>query len=117
MKPVWIALAGGCGALLRYGIGVWLAPCQAPFGWGTVVVNVIGCLLMGVLVGLPQQRISAELQQMLGIGFLGGLTTYSAFNAELVSLLPSARAAMYAAVMIASCVGAGLLGQALGRSA
>jgi fluoride exporter len=89
---IWLqalAVAGGAagGALLRWGVGLWLNPLWAPMALGTLAVNCVGGLLCGVaLVALA--RSPHELLRLLCItGFLGGLTTFSAFSAESLMLI------------------------------
>ena len=82
------------------------------FPWGTLSVNVAGCLLLGALTGagdaLPQSALA-----VLGIGFCGALTTYSTFGYETIRLVED-RAYFYAAmnviVSVIAGVGAALLG-------
>ncbi len=62
---------------------------DAPFiPYGTMIVNVVGCFLIGFLGGLSEMRhfFSPEIRALVLIGFLGGFTTYSAFGYEVVSL-------------------------------
>lgn len=91
MTRLWVIAAGGSvGALARY----WMA--LAVYGWmgrnfpyGTLVVNVSGSLLMGLLSEILLQRLafSAELRAALMIGFLGAYTTFSSFALETIYLL------------------------------
>jgi len=87
---IWVAIAGALGALSRWGIG--LAGCKLlgdGFAWGTLIVNVLGCFLMGFLMyaGLNTDRIPAPLRTALAIGFLGALTTFSTFSYETIKYL------------------------------
>ncbi|MBB3033476.1 fluoride efflux transporter CrcB [Alteriqipengyuania lutimaris] len=86
-----VALGGGIGAVLRYNLGramtAWLgAPAVSTFPWATLAANAIGSLLMGVLaVGLARGFAGAyadPLRLILGVGLLGGFTTFSAFSLE-----------------------------------
>mgnify|MGYP002635385955 CR=1 FL=1 len=90
-----VAFGGAAGAALRYQTGramtQWLGP-QAvmTFPWATLAVNAIGSLLMGILAGwLVRQGSGAaeQLRLLLGVGLLGGFTTFSAFSLELVLLI------------------------------
>lgn len=80
------------GALGRYHLGRAITHFAGPnsgFPWGTLSVNVIGSLAMGLLVGwLARFSDSNELLRLLlGVGLLGGFTTFSAFSAEMVLLI------------------------------
>jgi len=100
MKHALIVGAGGfVGCIARYLVGVLVARLLgAPvvpyagllvFPYATLVVNVVGCLLIGVLGGLAETTrvLSPELQLLLITGMLGGLTTYSTFGYQTVTLL------------------------------
>ena len=83
-----IFAAGGIGTLLRYGIGR-LAPATV-FPWGTFVVNMLGCFLFGVFVGLlSSHRLAPEWKPILLAGFCGGFTTFSAFAFDNLRLIES----------------------------
>jgi CrcB protein len=90
----WVALGGGTGAVLRYQVGrlttQWLGPERiTAFPWGTMSINVVGSFLMGVLAGwLARHGSGGEFWRLLiGIGVLGGFTTFSSFSLELVLLI------------------------------
>jgi CrcB protein len=85
-KVLIVFLAGGLGSLARYETGV-LAAKRLGLGWpyGTFTVNVLGGLLMGALAGWLAHRGGADQERwrlLLGVGFLGGFTTFSAFSLE-----------------------------------
>lgn len=87
---ILVAIGGGAGSILRYlttiAMNKWF---PSLFPWGTFTVNVIGCLIVGVLIGLfERQTISNhELRLLLITGFCGGYTTFSAFSAENINLI------------------------------
>jgi fluoride exporter len=86
-----VALGGAIGATTRYKLSGYILhlTIQQKFPYGTFVVNVIGCLLAGILVGFAekQQIISQEMRIFLLTGILGGFTTFSAFGVETIYLL------------------------------
>ena len=92
MKMLLLVAAGGaCGATGRYLVG---GLAKSVFGlgfpWGTLIVNILGSFLMGVLIeifALRQQHTPIEVQAFLTIGVLGGFTTFSAFSLDVVVLL------------------------------
>lgn len=89
-----VALGGGIGALARYQLGRfmtgWLgAQAMTFFPWATLAVNAIGSLLMGLLAGWLVRKGGDvdQLRLLLGVGLLGGFTTFSAFSLELAMLI------------------------------
>ncbi|WP_378733353.1 fluoride efflux transporter CrcB [Nocardia brasiliensis] len=88
---VVISLGGGLGALARYAFGVWwpAGPDQVP--WSTLAVNVMGCFAIGMLMVLITEVWVAHrlLRPFLGIGVLGGFTTFSTYGLEVRRLLES----------------------------
>ena len=85
-----IGMGGFMGALLRYGVSGfiqnWSKSIQFPYG--TLVVNLLGCLLIGALSQVAETRgvISSEARSFIFIGLLGAFTTFSAFGNDTVSL-------------------------------
>lgn len=77
MNWMLLALAGMGGVLSRAAV-VQLSPVSWPMGAATLIVNVIGCFLMGVLLTHPS-RWASDYRSVLAVGFLGGLTTFSGF--------------------------------------
>ena len=115
----WLAVGGGAalGAWLRWGLGITLNASMLPMG--TLIANLGGGLLMGVAMAYfmatpsmatPQQN---ELRLFIMTGFLGGLTTFSAFSAEAFNFLHKQQYA-WAAVHISSHVVGSLLMTAIG---
>lgn len=91
MKLVWVALGGALGALLRYGLGKGLTDWNphSSFSAGTLLSNLIGCVLMGALVvviGQMSQPHKDILTAFVLAGFLGSLTTFSTFILEVFKL-------------------------------
>ena len=90
----YVALGGAIGALLRYqtgrGMTRWLgAEAVTAFPWATLTVNVVGSLAMGLLAGwLSRYGQGGEQWRLfLGVGVLGGFTTFSAFSLEMMMLI------------------------------
>ena len=89
MKTEWqilaVALGGAMGALGRFGINRLVDVLfKNPFPLGTLVANVIGCFLIGVLIGSGKGETNEVAKMGLGIGFLGAFTTFSTFGAETI---------------------------------
>lgn len=113
-----VALGGALGASLRWGVGLGALRLFGPgFPVGTLAINVLGSLLMGVAAALAA-RGSLPLAPLVMTGAIGGFTTFSAFSLETVALLERGRAglaALYAGLSVALSVGALALGLALAR--
>ena len=80
-----VGLGGGLGALGRYGISLLLPTTPGHFPLGTFVINVLGCFLIGVLMVRWGQR--PLLRPFLGVGILGGFTTFSTYAVETRALM------------------------------
>ena len=96
MLPVIaICIGSSAGALARWGLGLWLSP-GGLIPWGTLAANLIGGYLIGVCVAVFQAmpQLDPLLRLALITGFLGGLTTFSSFSAEVVTLLLGQRYAL-----------------------
>jgi fluoride exporter len=103
-----VAIGGALGSVLRYGVGRWAILALGPgFPFGTFAVNIIGGLLMGVLAGwLARFGEEAEaLRLLLGVGVLGGFTTFSAFSLEVYNMITRAEVALAAAYAVSSVAG------------
>ncbi len=90
LQAFLVGLGGFIGALCRYGLAgvVHRGLPQTTFPVGTLVVNLLGCLLIGYLAGLADSRqlFAPELRLFAFIGLLGGFTTFSTFGYETVAL-------------------------------
>ena len=110
-----MAAAGAVGAPLRYVVDTKVSErAQAVFPHGTLVVNVTGSFLLGVLTGLALDHgLGSAAQLAVGTGFLGAYTTFSTFALESLSLLQAGERGL-AARNVAGSVAAGLLAAAVG---
>lgn len=93
MKWLIVVAGAAVGAPLRYltdrAVQAWQGP---RFPWGTVAVNVVGSMVLGFLVGAGAAGAASErLQLLVGVGFCGALTTYSAFSFETLRLTEQGR--------------------------
>jgi CrcB protein len=84
-----IALGGGIGAVARYGLAQALPTRTGQFPWATFATNVLGCFLIGALMVLITEVLSAHplVRPFLGVGILGGFTTFSTYAVETRGLL------------------------------
>lgn len=109
MQPLLLVMAGGAvGSAARYltgrAMGAWLG---ADYPWGTLTVNLVGGFLMGLLIGVLARGGAGEnWRLLLGVGALGGFTTFSAFALDVVVLLQRGAMVSAAIYMILSVVGA-----------
>ena len=93
MTWLWVALAGACGALARYGLHAVVqtrvaARRRTRFPWGTVVVNLSGSFVLGLLVGfVVYQGLDPDVRTIAGTGFLGAYTTFSSYSFETFGLV------------------------------
>ena len=121
-----VFVGGGLGAMARYGVGVAsmrvLGP-GATWPWGTFAVNLLGGLAMGLLAGWLAHRGGADQERwrlLIGVGVLGGFTTFSAFSLEAALMVERrawGQAAAYAAASVVLSVGALFVGLYLARRA
>jgi fluoride exporter len=106
LPVVAICIGASLGALARWGLGLWLSPGGA-IPWGTLAANLIGGYLIGVCIAafqaLPQ--LDPVWRLLLITGFLGGLTTFSSFSAEVVGFLMVERYALAMATATAHVAG------------
>ncbi|MBU2588655.1 MAG: fluoride efflux transporter CrcB [Alphaproteobacteria bacterium] len=122
-----VASGGALGALARYQLGRMLTHLLGPrvadaFPWTTLTVNLAGCLLMGLLFGWLARHGGAgeHLRLLLGVGMLGGFTTFSAFSLELLLLTERGTPGLafaYAAVSVLAGLAALWLGLTMMRGA
>ncbi len=104
---IYVALGGALGASLRYVLGRALFKVMGPgFPWGTLAANVLGGFAMGILVGWLAFKVSGgeNLRLFLGVGVLGGFTTFSAFSLEAVRMIETKAYGLAAGYISASVV-------------
>jgi CrcB protein len=121
-QSIAIAAGGALGALLRYWVsnGVYQL-LGRDFPYGTLAVNVLGSLAMGLLYVLLLERSAAapEWRALLLVGVLGAFTTFSTFSLETLNLLQDGallRASLNITLSVVVCLAAAWLGVAVGKS-
>jgi fluoride exporter len=84
-----VALSGGIGAVARYSLDAAVQRrVRRPTPFGTITVNVVGSFVLGVITGLVvHHHLSVEVDRVIGVGFCGGLTTFSTASFETVRLI------------------------------
>lgn len=92
LSVIAICLGASSGALVRWGLGLWLNP-GGGIPWGTVAANLSGGYLVGCAIGLFQAmpHLDPAWRLALVTGFLGALTTFSGFSIEVVAMLSQQR--------------------------
>lgn len=115
MTTLLVAVGGLLGVLARFGIGR-LTLHHEQLLWSTVGINIIGSFLLGLLVA--ENWFGRDLREGIGVGFLGGFTTFSTFSVQAVLEVDAgepARAAIYLATSVIGGLAAATAGYALGR--
>ncbi len=119
LQPFFLAglvgLAGALGAVARYLLGRLIAErTRTLFPWGTLLINVSGAFLIGLLLGLTTRKVlNTQAQTILATGFLGGYTTFSTMSWESVQLIRGGNLRQSVLYLTANVV-PGLLAAALG---
>lgn len=111
MLPILaICIGASIGALCRWGLGLWLTP-GGVIPWGTLAANLIGGYLIGVCIAVfhAMPQLDPMWRLLLITGFLGGLTTFSTFSAEVVGFLMAERYALALATATAHVAGSLLM--------
>ena len=105
-----ICLGASLGALSRWGLGLWLTP-GGMIPWGTLAANLIGGYLIGIFIAIFQAmpQIDPVWRLLLITGFLGGLTTFSTFSAEVVTYLMQQRYGLAAVTALLHVAGSLLM--------
>ncbi len=116
----WIFLGGGLGSVGRVAVSQWVvARAEAPFPWGTLAVNVIGCFVIGAVAAWLEGRGQPLAHPFFVVGVLGGFTTFSTFSIETLLLVEAARpiaAALNAVGSLVACLAAVAAGFIAARS-
>ena len=102
LKSLSLVFVGaGTGGVMRYLLALWLNPLLAEVPLGTLAANVLGCGAGGALIALLAEYTSLDitLRPLLMAGFLGGLTTFSSFAAEVVQTLEAQRPLLATAIV------------------
>lgn len=116
-----VGLGGGVGSIIRYMAGLYVHRYfPSTFPWGTLAVNVLGCFLIGLFMGLLDRSTSLDpnWRLLLVVGFCGGFTTFSALSMESINLLQNHQemtAFLYIGLSIAVGLSATLTGFLLMR--
>ena len=107
MNMTLIFLGGGMGSLLRYFIGLLFQEPGTRFPWGTLLVNLLGCFILGGLMSSQWGKfaLSDGVRLGLGTGLLGGFTTFSTFGRDAVLFLQAGEIERAALYILTSVVG------------
>jgi CrcB protein len=103
---VAISAGGVCGALARYGIALALPHSTTAFPLSTFLINVIGCALMGLLMGVivTRPRLHRLVRPFVGVGILGGFTTFSTYILDIYTAATHGKAALALGYLAASLI-------------
>ncbi|MEZ5438148.1 MAG: fluoride efflux transporter CrcB [Lysobacteraceae bacterium] len=106
-SAIAIFCGAGCGAVCRWLLGLAFNPIFPTLPLGTLAANLSGGFLMGVVLALFEQfqTVPPNLRLLIATGFLGGLTTFSTFSAETVTLLLRQQYAWTAGIVVAHTIG------------
>jgi CrcB protein len=115
---VLASVGGALGALARWAVGRGLPHSAGSWPWSTLLVNLTGCLLLGALFAVLAARVPEPswVRPFVGVGVLGGYTTYSTFAVEIVDLTRTGAVVAAVGYLLLSVVG-GVLAVALGAVA
>jgi fluoride exporter len=104
---LWVAFGSAVGGVARYALTAFTAErISGAFPWGTLLVNVLGSFLIGLVAGCPGDRIDPTARIFITVGVLGGFTTFSTFSLQTVDLFTHGRilsALTYVSVSALSC--------------
>jgi CrcB protein len=121
LNVVLVFVGGGIGAAARYWLqGIAYQKLGSDFPYGTLIVNVVGCVLIGFLMSSMEERflVHPSLRVLVTIGILGGFTTFSSFSFETIAMLRDGevfRAAVNVIVSVGVCLAGAWIGLRLGE--
>jgi protein CrcB len=105
-KFLWVGLGGAIGTIFRYTLS--LLPIKSSFPILTLITNLLGAFIIGVVVGLfEKQYLSSQIHLFLKTGLCGGFTTFSTFSLETLTLLENDMifiAIVYALISVVGCI-------------
>lgn len=114
-----VAVGGAIGASARYVLGLGITRIAGPgMPLGVMTANVLGCLLLGIFVGVAAQKGITWLTPFIATGVLGGFTTFSSFSLEAIELMQEGQgqsAVLYVTLSVGAGLGALYLGLYLAR--
>ena len=117
MEYLWVAIGGALGSVARYWIGLQIVQrFGSAFPWGTLLVNVTGCFLIGFFAattGPSGTRLTGSLRTFLMVGICGGYTTFSSFGLQTIELAQGGdwgRAVLYIVTSVLVCLLSVILG-------
>ncbi|MBN8579014.1 MAG: fluoride efflux transporter CrcB [Cytophagales bacterium] len=107
---IWVFLGSGLGGVCRFTLSRWFTGLHHYFPYGTLVVNLLACFILGLVVGLiDAKQLPGSTRFFLAAGFCGGFSTFSTFSHEMVTLYQSGHTTsviLYAAASVLFCLGA-----------
>ena len=115
MSYLVVFFGAGIGGAMRHGMNIWVARLMGThFPWHTLVINILGSILMGAIIGWFAERVGAagHLRLFLATGIMGGFTTFSAFSLDAV-LLWERNEHLLAALYVGGSVAGAIAGLAL----
>lgn len=112
---VLVGIGSGIGGICRYLISLFMSHSHGGFPWGTFTVNIVGCLLIGILWGATSrfQNLAPSFSLLFIVGFCGGFTTFSTFSKEALIMLQANNYTLFALYTIESVL-LGIMAVALG---
>lgn len=111
---LWIFVGGGAGCLCRHAVGTYFAEAGTSFPWGTLIANLLACIILGAVIGYEvKMDISPTAKLLLATGFCGGFSTFSTYSLETLKMLQSGEWLAASTYIVGSIV-LGLLAVLLG---